>query len=226
MKIIKVLVACEESQAIAMAFNKRANMLSDEVKFFAMSCDLQDCSGGHPEYHHKGDAIEFIKSFEPHLLIAHPPCTYLSNAGSNSLVRYINGQKFVNLERYSKGLEAADFFYSMLELGKQCGKYCIENPVPGSIWELPRPNQIVQPYEYGHDVSKKTYLWHNMPPLVPTEIVEDHVSYLVGGTYKDGRKYSGVRSAKKRSKTFIGIANAMADQWGSYLVELAMKGEL
>ena len=225
MKIIKVLVACEESQAVCLAFNKRANRLSDEVKFFAMSCDLQECSGGHPEYHHKGDVFEFIDSFKPDVMIGHPPCTYLSNAGSNSLVRIINGQRFVNLDRYDKGLKARDFFMTML---MEDIKYiCIENPVPGSIWELPKPSQAVQPYEYGHPYSKRTYLWlKNLPQLTPTKIVEDHVCYTMGGTYKDGRKDPGVRSAKKRSKTFIGIANAMADQWGSYLIEQAMKGEL
>lgn len=227
MKIITILVACEESQAVTNAFNKlNETFLFPGVRFSACSCDLQECSGGHPEDHHVGDAIDFMMKWPWDLVIAHPPCTYLSNAGANSMFRYFNGKKFMNMERYELGMQGRDFFmqfYNYMDV-----KYmAIENPIPLKMWHLPNPTQLVQPYQFGHPYSKATYLWlRNLPELKPTNIITDHVGWTTGGNYKDGRHDPGVRSAKKRSKTFQGIADAMAMQWGSYLHELYLKGEL
>lgn len=220
---MKVLVACEESQRVCMAFR--------ELGHEAYSCDIQDCSGGHPEWHIKDDALKYIngrcsfvtcdgKAHETSgkwdLLIAHPPCTYLSNAGACRL--YPNkGQ--LNQERYQKGLEAKEFF--MMFYNADCDKIAVENPIPSKIFDLPKYTQTIQPYEYGHPYSKKTCLWlKNLTPLKPTEIISDYTPYLPSGT---GRKLKGTSYGAKeqdrnrkvmRSKTFPGIAKAMAEQWG------------
>mgnify|MGYP003305756669 CR=1 FL=1 len=153
---MNVLVACEESQAVTIELRKRGHN--------AFSCDIIDCSGGHPEWHIKHDALQLIDGncdfvtmdnnmhsiFGPwDMIIAHPPCTYLSNAGA----RWLYAGKQLNHERYAKGLEAKAFF--MAFLNADCEKIAVENPIPSSIYELPQYTQIVQPYEYGHPWSKK-----------------------------------------------------------------------
>ena len=222
---MKVLVACEESQEVCKAFRARGHE--------AYSCDLQECSGGHPEWHIRQDAYSLlypvVKGYnafmtcdhEIHeggkwdLLIAHPPCTYLSNAGARWL--YAGGT--INEERYEKGLEGKEFFMELLNA--DCPRICIENPIPSSIYKMPTCTQIIQPYEYGEPWSKKTCLWlKGLPPLKPTEIVTDHKPFVSSGSYAKTHdpKYKGASrkggSAKSRSKTFPGIARAMADQWG------------
>lgn len=220
---MKVLVACEESQRVCIAFR--------ELGHEAYSCDIQDCSGGHPEWHIKDDALKYINgrcsfitcdgkaheiSGKWDLLIAHPPCTYLSNAGACRLYPK-KGQ--LNQERYKNGLKAKEFF--MMFYNADCDKIAVENPIPSKIFCLPKYTQTIQPYQYGHPYSKKTCLWlKNLPPLKPTEIISDYTPYLPSGT---GRKLKGTSYGAKeqdrnrkvmRSKTFPGIAKAMAEQWG------------
>jgi len=167
--------------------------------------------GGAEHWHLQCDATEIIK-IKWDLVIAHPPCTYLSNAGARWL--YAGGE--LNMERYKKGLEGKRFF--MMFYNMDCPRICIENPMPSGVYQLPKPTQIIQPYEYGEPFSKKTYLWlKGLPELKPTEIVSDYRPYVSSGSYGKYHdpKYLGiVRSSKKRSKTFPGIARAMAEQWG------------
>ena len=220
---MRILVACEESQAVT----KELRRLGHE----AYSCDIQECSGGHPEWHIQGDCLRLLNgggySFVTmdgaehyiskwDLLIAHPPCTYLSNAGAARLFPH-KGE--LNLERYNKGLKAKEFFMSFYNAS--CKRICIENPIPTRIYGLPSYTQTIQPYEYGHPYSKKTCLWlKGLPPLVLTEIITENIVSWVSGGSKDGhgnpRKNQGTkfRDSKTRSKTFEGIAKAMAEQWG------------
>lgn len=166
---MKVLVACEESQAVCIAFRK----LGHE----AYSCDTQECSGGHPEWHIKGDVLPLINGNKPFitmdgdlhaivgtwgLLIAFPPCTYLTNAGSVRL--RIKGE--INKERMAKAVEAKAFFMKFLEA--DCQKICVENPTPGKIHQLPQYTQAIQPWWFGHPYTKRTCLWlKNLPPPYP-----------------------------------------------------------
>ena len=229
---MKVLVACEESQRVCVAFRERGHE--------AYSCDIVDCSGGHPEWHIKGDVLQFINPTilfpgelpgiqfftmdnECHcfagkwdLIIAHPPCTYLTNAGARWL--YAGGE--LNRERYKKGLEAKEFFMNFLNA--DCERIAVENPVPSSVYGLPQYSQTVQPYEHGHPNTKKTCLWlKGLDKLKPTNIVEP----VRGRRFKQNNgkyRYScwemdqkgGKNRAAERSKTFEGIARAMAEQWG------------
>lgn len=200
-----VLVACEESQEVCKAFRDRGHD--------AYSCDIQECSGGHPEWHIKDDVLKHLDGWD--LIIAHPPCTYLSNAGA----RWLYAGHKLNLERYEKGLDARAFFMKLWYADCPC--ICIENPIPSSIYCLPAYSQVVQPYEYGHPYSKKTCLWlKGLPRLKSTDIVADHIPFVSSGSYSKthDQKYKGASrkggSAKSRSKTFPGIAKAMAEQWG------------
>ena len=219
---MNVLVACEESQEVCKAFRARGHN--------AFSCDIQECSGGHPEWHIQGDVLPLLngnctfQTADTHthtqddkwdLIIAHPPCTYISNSGA----RWLWAGHQLNEERYQRGLAGKDFF--MQFLNANCDRIAVENPMPSSVYGLPQPTQIIQPYEYGEPWSKKTYLWlKGLPPLEPTEIVEDHRPYCSSGSYSHGHdpKYKGASrkggSAKSRSRTFPGIAKAMAEQWG------------
>ena len=227
---MKVLIACEESQAVCTAFRK----LGHE----AYSCDIQECSGGHPEWHIMGDVLplingscEFNTADGTHhiidgrwdLLIAHPPCTYLSNAGAARLYRKFDGKSYADVERLSKGLKAKEFFPAFLSA--DCPQIAIENPIPSGIYMLPAYSQIIQPYQFGHPYSKKTCLWlKGLPNLKPTNIVDPICSWVSGGSKKsDGspRTNCGMkfRDSKTKSKTFPGIAQAMAEQWGGCIDE-------
>ena len=218
---MKVLVACEESQRVCTAFRDLGNE--------AYSCDIQECSGGHPEWHILGDVLPYINgkcNFSTcdgvshtidgkwDLLIAHPPCTYLTNAGSVRM--RIRGE--INSERYQKMLEARDFFLRFLQA--DCERIAVENPTPMKLCELPPYTQAIQPYEHGHPYSKRTCLWlKGLPILKPTCIIEKHTPYVNGGCEDANgnyRKFQGrrERDPKMRSKTFPGIAKAMAEQWG------------
>lgn len=205
---MKVLVACEESQAVTKEFRK----LGHE----AYSCDIIECSGGYPEWHIKGDAIKEAYSGKYDLMVAHPPCTYLSHAGA----RWLYPKGVLNQERYEKGVKAKEFFMQLLNAPI---KYiCVENPLPSKIYGLPTHSQIIQPYEYGHEAQKKTLLWlKGLTELEPTSIVDK--GEMV--TYKSGKRkakwFMDAAHAKTpedrsklRSKTFPGIAKAMAEQWG------------
>jgi len=205
---LKVLVACEESQRVCIAFRERGHE--------AYSCDLQDCSGGHPEWHIKGDALETIKSCEWDLIIAHPPCTYLSNAGACRL--YPKAGE-LDMDRFRKGLAAKEFFLEIYNAN--CKRIAIENPIPSSVYSLPPYSQIIEPYEHGDPYTKKTCLWlKGLPELVPTNIVKPIGPYVCGNAEiwkrqaANGVVIGKEKSQKHRSKTFPGIARAMAEQWG------------
>ena len=219
---MNVLVACEESQTVCKAFRERGHN--------AFSCDIQECSGGHPEWHICEDVLPllngncFFKTVDGcehtingkwDLIIAHPPCTYLSNAGARWL--YAGGE--LNKERYRKGIDGKKFFMAMLNA--DCQRIAVENPIPSSIYDLPQYTQIIQPYQFGEPWSKKTCLWlKGLKPLKPTNIVNDYKPYCSSGSYSGTHdpKYKGASrkggSSKIRSKTFEGIAKAMAEQWG------------
>ena len=194
---MKVLVACEESQEVCKAFRA----LGHE----AYSCDLEPCSGGHPEWHIQCDALEMLK-MQWDMILAFPPCTYLSNAGAKHLFK----GGVLNQERYRTGLEAKAFFLRFLNA--DCPHICVENPVSSKIYEMPPHTQEVQPWMFGHPVQKKTRLWlKGLPPLEPTNIVDPKCSCHEAGTWF---MRGGKDRQKNRAKTFPGIAQAMAEQWG------------
>lgn len=210
---MKVLVACEESQEVCKAFRTKGHE--------AYSCDTQECSGGHPEWHICGDCIPILKGgcFETmdgtkhdinkwDMIIAHPPCTYISNAGVRFL--YPGGKGILNEERLRKGIEATHFFLRFLYA--DCDRIAIENPVPSTVYCLPKYDQIIQPWMFGHPLQKKTCLWlKGLPPLMPTEICEERQSSKIPGNWFN---HGGKDRQKNRAKTFPGIAKAMAEQWG------------
>jgi hypothetical protein len=203
---MKILIACEESQAVTIEFRK----LGHE----AYSCDIEPCSGGHPEWHLQQDVTELLKETWD-MIIAFPPCTYLTNAGAVRL--RIKG--IIQEDRMKKAIEAKEFF--MQFYNSDCEKVCIENPTPGKIHQLPTYSQAIQPWMFGHPYTKRTCLWlRNLPKLEPTSVITEGVTPYVNGGCKDGngnyRRYQGrnERDPKTRSKTFPGIAKAMAQQWG------------
>lgn len=212
---MKVLVACEESQRVCTAFRERGHE--------AYSCDVQECSGGHPEWHYMGDVVPILNGNcqfitmggqevkivgQWDLIIAHPPCTYISNAGARFL--YPGGDGRLNEERLRKGIVATHFFLRILYAN--CKKIAIENPIPSSVYCLPKYDQIIQPWMFGHPVQKKTCLWlKNLPPLFPTKIMEQRQSSKIAGNWFNK---GGKERQKNRAKTFPGIAKAMAEQWG------------
>jgi hypothetical protein len=203
---MKVLVACEESQAVTIELRK----LGHE----AYSCDIEPCSGGHPEWHLQQDVTPLLKE-DWDMIIAFPPCTYLSNAGA---CRLYPRKGELNLERYKKGLEAKEFF--MMFYNANCPRIAIENPVSSTVFNMPKHTQEIQPYMFGHPYTKKTRLWlRGLPLLQPTHMVEPIGPYVPAGTgRKDRSKYGSAKrgeDAKNRSKTFPGIAKAMAEQWGN-----------
>lgn len=209
---MRILVACEESQAVTIEMRK----LGHE----AYSCDIQPCSGGHPEWHIQADALTVIHEGGWDMIIAHPPCTYLSNLGAKHLymgtervTRKNETFRLINEERVRNGIKARDFFLAMLNA--PCKKVAVENPVPSKIWELPKPSQMIQPYYFGEPYKKKTYLWlRGLPPLMPTVLCEPTFLWVDGGHADTTKmKHFGFRDPKKRSKTFQGIARAMAEQW-------------
>ena len=179
----------------------------------AYSCDIQECSGGHPEWHIQGDVLPLLKE-KWDLIIAHPPCTYMSKAGARFM--YLTAGN-VNQERFEKALQAKEFF--MQFMNADCDKICIENPTPLKIVGLPKESQVVQPYQFGHPYSKRTLLWlKGLPELKPTNILTEYTPYLPSNTGGFARGKGGSRgvahNAKDASKTFGGIAQAMAEQWG------------
>jgi hypothetical protein len=214
---MKVLVACEESQTVCKAFRERGHE--------AYSCDIIECSGGHDEWHILGDAVPLINGSclfttmdgKHHyidgkwdLLIAHPPCTYISNAGVRFL--YPGGKGILNEDRVRKGNEATHFFLRFLYA--DCDKIAIENPIPSTVYCLPKYTQIIQPYMFGHPLQKKTCLWlKNLPLLEPTDMIpkEQCQSTRIAGNWFN---HGGKERQANRAKTFPGIAKAMAEQWG------------
>ena len=221
MRRMKVLVACEFSGIVRDAFQARGHD--------AWSCDLLPTER-ESSYHIQDDVLKHLNEGWD-LMIAHPPCTYLSNAGARFL--YPKGK--LNNERYLKGLEAKEFFVELLEA--PIDKICVENPVSSKIFGMPKFSQEIQPFQFGHPFTKKTRLWlKNLPNLIPTNEVCDGITSLLPsntGGKKKGQKFQfentklagnwfnkgGKERQKNRSKTFIGIAEAMADQWGKEKTE-------
>lgn len=228
---MNVLIACEESQRVCMAFREKGHR--------AFSADIQECSGGHPEWHILGDVLPIIngrceftlqngqtdrQTDRWDLIIAHPHCTYLTNGGAVRMFRQEKKQyppygefQMVNVERLKKGMLARDFF--MAVFNADCDRIAIENPIPMSIYMLPKCTQVIQPYMFGDPYSKKTCLWlRGLAPLFPTEILNEYQPLINGGGGRlDRPNYKGKKFAegsKQRSKTFPGIAKAMAEQWG------------
>lgn len=195
---MKILVACEESQAVTIELRK----LGHE----AYSCDTEPCSGGHPEWHLQQDVIPLLQE-KWDMIIAHPPCTYLSNAGARFL--YPKGK--LNQERLKKGLKAKKFFMELYNT--DCKRIAIENPIPSKVYGLPEYTQIIQPYQFGHPFKKKTCLWlRGLPNLIPTNIIPEEQrqsTKIAGNWFNKG----GKDRQKNRAKTFPGIAKAMAEQW-------------
>ena len=217
----KILIACEESQRVCIEFRKKG--------FIAFSCDLLDCSGGHPEWHIKRDVKDILNGHcyfftvdgcfhyvdVWDMIIAFPPCTYLTNTGN----RWFNIEKYGEsaIKRHSERKKAQEFF--MLFVNANCNKIAIENPVGCMSTYYKQPSQIIHPYMFGDPERKSTCLWlKNLPLLQPTNIVEPNLY-----EYKNGKKDSywhmltmNLRPderAIQRSKTFPGIAQAFAEQW-------------
>ena len=204
---MKVLIACEYSGIVREEFKKLGHD--------AWSCDILDTEI--PGNHFKGDVLEHLNK-DWDLIIAHPPCTYLSNAGACRL--YPEKGK-LDMARYQKGLEAKEFFMKFYD--NSCTKIAIENPVSSRIFELPKYSQEIQPYEFGHPYTKKTRLWlKGLPKLKPTNIIDksEVKTFIESGTsrYKNTNKNKNryvARGSKDRSKFWSGIAQAMAQQWGN-----------
>jgi len=212
---MKILIACEESQAVANEFR----ILGHE----AYSCDIEPCSGGHPEYHLMQDVTELLKE-KWDMIIAFPPCTYLTSAGTRHYSLKCNTIEKVN-ERIKEREKAIEFF--MKFANADCEKIVIENPVGYMNTHWRKPNQIIHPYYFGDNAKKRTCLWiKGLPNLIPTNILnEPEPIYICKGDKNNGKKIGwceGMRGikggqkerAKARSKTFPGIAKAMAEQWG------------
>ncbi len=205
---MKVLCACEESQAVTIEFRK----LGHE----AYSCDIQECSGGHPEWHIQGDVIPLLQE-EWDLIIAFPPCTYLTVTGN----RWFNIEKYGGkaIKRYLDQETAVEFF--MILASAKCPRVAIENPIGIMSTEFRKPNQIIHPYMFGDPARKSTCIWlKGLPELKPTNIVEPIIIKYKNGKGTDSPWHMDTMGlpkeerAKVRSKTFPGIAKAMAEQWG------------
>ena len=201
---MKVLVACEESQAVCIAFR--------ELGHEAYSCDLLPCSGGHPEWHFQEDIVGPVNRGYWDLLIAFPPCTHLAVSGA---------RWFKEKQQDGRQKEAINFFLWLAQKGDIIDKVAIENPI-GIMSKLYRkPDQIIQPWQFGDPYTKTTCLWlQRLPILLPTQIVSmgERTVFKSGKShpkwYADAFKLSPGERAKARSKTFPGIAKAMAEQWG------------
>ena len=218
---MNVLIACEESQEVCKAFRERGHN--------AFSADIQECSGGHPEWHIHGDVLPVINGScifitadgQSHtmvgrwdMIIAHPPCTDLA----------VSGARWFSEKQKDLRQQKACVFFMQMALAN-CDKIAVENPIGIMSTVYRKPDQIIQPYEYGHPVRKSTCLWlKGLPKLKPTDIVqtkEDEYGFSIGGamryaTDEKGRiiSWNDPRTAKARSRTFHGIAQAMAEQWG------------
>lgn len=192
---MRVLVACEESQAVT----KELRRLGHE----AFSCDIEPCSGGHPEWHLQEDVTPLLKQ-RWDMIIAFPPCTHLAVSGA---------AWFEQKRKDGRQQAAIDFF--MLFVNAECERIAIENPVGIMSTIYKKPSQIVQPYEYGHMEQKKTCLWlKGLPLLQPTNNVYAQMTELPKNK-RERLHYlpPSPERAKLRSKTFPGIAKAMAEQW-------------
>lgn len=195
-----ILIGCEESQAICIAFRK--------LGFFAFSCDLQSCSGGHPEWHIQDDIFNVLEKYPWKLAILHPPCSHLTVSGA-----WLFKQK----QKDGRQQKAIDFFLKCTKIN--IPHLAIENPI-GIMSKLYRkPNQIIQPYMFGVSETKSTCLWlKNLPPLIPAKRVYLKKKTDLWNNQTKSRNVKlkgGLIGSKLRSKTYIGIAEAMAEQWGN-----------
>lgn len=222
---MKVLVACEESQRVCIAFREKGHE--------AYSCDIQECSGGHPEWHILGDVLPILNgntkfitqdgtlhevSGKWDMIIAHPPCTYLTVTWN----RWFNIDKYGKkaIKRYEQREEAIQFFFRIVNAN--CDKIAIENPIGimSTVWE--KPTQIIHPFMFGEPFEKRTCLWlKNLPKLNSTKLVTppERIKFKSGKTMPEWYAKlwalpKGERE-KERSKTFTGVARAMAEQWGN-----------
>ena len=199
---MRILVACEYSGIVRDAFAAKGHD--------AWSCDVLPTES--PGNHIQDDVLNHLdKGWD--MMIAHPPCTYLSKAGARWLYPKA-GQ--INQDRYNLGIKGKEFFMRMIDA--DINKIAVENPTPLKVFELPKPTQAVQPYEYGHKYSKRTLLWlKNLPKLHATKVISEYTPYLPSNTSgaKRGQRVNKgvVFTAHEASKTFLGIAQAMADQW-------------
>lgn len=205
---MNILVACEESQRVCSAFREKGHN--------AFSCDILPCSGGHPEWHLQQDVLPLLKE-KWDMIIAFPPCTYLTVTGNRwfNIDRY--GEKAI--QRHKDRKEAIAFF--MAFANADCERIAIENPVGIMSSEWRKPNQIINPWQFGDAFEKKTCLWlKGLPELAPTNIVEipPRKKFDSGKSmpswYAEAWHLPKEERAKLRSKTFQGIAKAMAEQWG------------
>lgn len=200
---MKILVAFEESQAVTIELRK----LGHE----AFSCDLQECSGGHPEWHFQMDAFEAMKLKKWDMMIAFPPCTDLAVSGA---------AWFEQKRKDGRQQKSIDLFLRVAN--SEIPMIAIENPVGIMSTHFRKPDQVIQPYMFGDPVKKTTCLWlKNLPPLLPTEIVSPEITTLSTGakfsTWDYKISMDRKNRAKLRSKTFPGIARAMATQWGGVM---------
>jgi hypothetical protein len=204
-KVMKVLVACEESQIVTKNFR--------DLGFEAYSCDLYETSGEHPEWHLQQDVLPLLgKNWD--LIIAFPPCTHLASSGA---------RWFEEKRRDGRQQSAIEFFLSFTTTN--CPRVAIENPIGIMSKEYKKPTQIIQPYYFGDSYSKKTCLWlKGLPKLIPTDIVDpgEFITYGSGRRMSrwmsDAYKLPPEERSKIRSKTFPGIAKAMADQWSKFIL--------
>jgi len=208
---MNILVACEESQAVTIEMRKKGHN--------AFSCDVIDCSGGHPEWHIKQDVLPLLNGdclfttcdgkphyqfFQWDMIIAFPPCTHLCNSGARW---FTEGRKPLSLRE-----DAIQFF--MKFVNADCERIAIENPVGVMSSRYRKPNQIIHPWQFGHPEQKATCLWlKNLPNLVETNNVKEYMMTL---PERERARiwWLGSGHSKERSKTFPGIALAMAEQWG------------
>ena len=209
---MRILIACEESQAVCIELRKKGHE--------AYSCDIIPCSGGHPEWHYQQDVLEVIEMFQWDMMIAFPPCTHLAVSGA---------AWFEEKRKDGRQQEGIDFFMAMVNA--PIDKIAIENPIGIMSTEYKEPNQIIHPYYFGDPYSKSTCLWVKNLPLLrhfKEDDMFDKKTHVDKGEFvewvdKNGKTkrmakwYNDARSGNhghKRSKTFPGIAKAMADQWG------------
>lgn len=212
---MKVLIACEESQRVCIAFRNMGHE--------AYSCDVQECSGGHPEWHIQEDVLPLINgdcSFftmdgtfhtikgQWDLLIAHPPCTHLASSGAAWFK-----------EKRANGTQQAAIEFFMKFIDADCAHIAVENPIGIMSTCYRKPDQIIQPWMFGHPEKKATCLWlKGLPPLTPTNDVSEYMKTLPKNQ-QERLHYlpPSPERAKLRSKTFPGIADAMASQWSDIL---------
>jgi hypothetical protein len=200
----RILVACEFSGVVRRAFRALGHD--------AWSCDLVPAEDD-SQFHIQGDAIAAAYGQAWDLLIAHPECTYLANSGAKHLYAGMNKANGPDVQRWARMGSAAAFFLAMLNA--PVARLAVENPImlghPRRLFDIPGPTQTIQPFEYGHGETKATCLWLlNLPPLQPTDIV-------AGRQGRVWREPPGPERKKNRSRTYEGIAAAMAQQWGSLL---------